>query len=351
VIVLENDLYRRAPADAVDELFARAKSVVALDHLANATTERAAVVLPAATFAESDGTFVNNEGRAQRFYQVFVPTEGLEIKPAQESWRWLHDISLAAERLPGGAWLSLDGVIASLVHEHPALQPVAEVAPPADFRIAGQRVARQLRRYTGRTATLANLTVHEPKPPEDPDSPLSYSMEGFAGQPPSPLITQFWSPGWNSNQALNKFQDEIAGPLKGGDPGKRLLEPPAGLADSPRYFGESTPLAGPEAGQLLAVPLYHIFGSEELSVLTTGIAELAPAPYLGLNAADAARLGLSGKDLLEIGLGGRLRRLEVRIVPSLPAGVAGLPVGLPDLAGVDLPATLDLGQAEGRRSV
>ena len=29
--------------------------------------------MPAGTFAESDGTLVNSEGRAQRFFQVFVP--------------------------------------------------------------------------------------------------------------------------------------------------------------------------------------------------------------------------------------------------------------------------------------
>ena len=31
------------------------------------------MVFPAATFAEASGTLVNNEGRAQRFYEVFVP--------------------------------------------------------------------------------------------------------------------------------------------------------------------------------------------------------------------------------------------------------------------------------------
>ena len=30
-------------------------------------------MLPAGTFAESDGTFISSEGRAQRFFQVFVP--------------------------------------------------------------------------------------------------------------------------------------------------------------------------------------------------------------------------------------------------------------------------------------
>ena len=216
VIVLENDLYRRAPADKIDALFATAKHVIAIDSLLNPTTERAEIALSGATYAESDGTLVNNEGRAQRFLQIFVPGSG----SVQESWRWLHDVAVAMEKLPSGAWVNLDAVIASMVQAHPQLAAVAEVTPPATFRIAGQRIARQPRRISGRTAILANLSVHEPRPPSDPDTPLSFTMEGFQGQPPSPLITQFWSPGWNSNQSLNKFQEEIAGPLRGGDPGR-----------------------------------------------------------------------------------------------------------------------------------
>ena len=61
-----------------------------LDSLNNLTTEKAEVLLPAATFAEGDGTIVNNEGRAQRFYQVFVPAAS-NIK---ESWRWLWKMHL-----------------------------------------------------------------------------------------------------------------------------------------------------------------------------------------------------------------------------------------------------------------
>ena len=36
-------------------------------------------------------------------------------------------------------------------------------------------------------------------------------------------------------------------------------------------------------GQWLAVPLYHIFGSEELSVLAPAIAESRPHGYVALN--------------------------------------------------------------------
>jgi NADH-quinone oxidoreductase subunit G len=41
VIILENDLYRRAPASEVDSFLKTAKHVIVLDHLANPTTEKA----------------------------------------------------------------------------------------------------------------------------------------------------------------------------------------------------------------------------------------------------------------------------------------------------------------------
>ena len=65
VIILENDLYRRAPAAEVDAFLGAAKHVIVLDHLANPTTEKAELELSAGTFAESDGTFISSEGRAQ----------------------------------------------------------------------------------------------------------------------------------------------------------------------------------------------------------------------------------------------------------------------------------------------
>ena len=71
VIILENDLYRRLPAPVVDKFLARFQHVVVLDHLETATTAKAELVLPAATFAEGDGTLVSSEGRTQRFFRGF----------------------------------------------------------------------------------------------------------------------------------------------------------------------------------------------------------------------------------------------------------------------------------------
>ena len=155
LVILENDLYRRLPAGQVDELLA-AKRVVVLDHTQTATLQRADLALPAATFAESAGTLVNHEGRAQRFFQVFAPTE-----PVKESWRWL------------GPWRNLDEVLAAMADALPALAGAAGAAPSADFRMNGQRVPRQPHRYSGRTAMVGSAPVRasgEEQPANSPNA-------------------------------------------------------------------------------------------------------------------------------------------------------------------------------------
>jgi len=262
VIILENDLYRRADEKIVDEFLGRAKHVIVLDHLINPTSSKGELTLPAGTFAESNGTLVNNEGRAQRFYQVFAPDHDI-----QESWKWIRDILAQSGRSGAVEWKDLDTITAAMAAALPVFKPVLDIAPNADFRISGQKVPRQPHRYSGRTAMLANITVHEPKPPESLDSPLSFSMEGYEGQPPAPLIPRYWSPGWNSVQALNKFQQEVGGPLKGGDPGKGLIEPKQDAR--PAYFSFKPSPSG--QGEEQALPRYRIFGSEEMSMYSPSI--------------------------------------------------------------------------------
>ncbi|OZB25977.1 MAG: NADH-quinone oxidoreductase subunit G, partial [Pseudomonas sp. 34-62-33] len=59
VIVLENDLYRRADATKVDAALSAAQTVIVADHQRTATSERAHLLLPVASFAEGDGTLVS----------------------------------------------------------------------------------------------------------------------------------------------------------------------------------------------------------------------------------------------------------------------------------------------------
>ena len=90
---------------------------------------------------------------------------------------------------------------------------------------------------------FADMSVYEPQTPEDTDSPLSFSMEGYEGMPPASLVTHYWAPGWNSVQALFGSGD----PFKKGDYGIRLIHP---SGHALKYFRQ-TP-AGSEAGRARA---------------------------------------------------------------------------------------------------
>jgi NADH-quinone oxidoreductase subunit G len=169
-----------------------------------------------------------------------------------------------------GGLQSFDDVILEMTSTLPMFGPIKDIAPDASFRINNMKFPRQPHRYSGRTAMLANINLHEPKPPEDMESPLSFSMEGHEGQPPSPLISSYWSPGWNSVQALNKFQQEVGGPLAGGDPGKRLLEPKPDA--KPIYFTNIPAPSGLKPDDA-SLPTYSIFGSEELSSYSPAVIE------------------------------------------------------------------------------
>jgi NADH-quinone oxidoreductase subunit G len=330
-IILENDLYRRMEASSVDALLRACGKIIAIDHLDNSTNSQAHILLPACTFAEAAGTIVNNEARAQRFFQVFVP-EG----DVQASWRWLSDIMVAAGDSKAKTWQALDDIVAALVEEIPLFGPIVDIAPKADFRLVHQKIPRQSHRHTGRTAVRANVEIHEAQPPADPDSALSFSMEGYEEQPPAPLIPRFWAPGWNSIQSLNKFQSEIGGPLRGGHPGRRLIDSKDALTGG--FFDQIPSAFEPAGDRWLIVPLYHIFGSEELSAVAGGTSELAQEPYLALHPQDAVALEAADCKELALVMANAEYRLPVRLVPTLPRGVAGLPLGLPGLQPTDLPA-------------
>lgn len=331
VVVLENDLYRRADRGRVDALLARVR-LLAIDHQTHATAARADVVLPGGSFAESDGTVVSNEGRAQRYFQVYDPAYHDPASAIREPWAWLTELHTRVHgQAPG--WSHFDGITAALAQAIPALLGITAAAPTAQYRIHGLKVAREPPRYSGRTAMRANLSVHEPRQPQDADTALAFSMEGYnpalAGEAPGSLIPYAWAPGWSSPQAWNKFQVEVGGPLRGGDAGVRLLE---GAGAAPLAYFTSIPAAfRPRELEWTVIPLSHIFGSEELTARAAALADLVPAPYIALNPADARRLGAREGSQLEVALAGATFTAPVTLRPRLPQGTAGLPAGVPHM--------------------
>ena len=194
---------------------------------------------------------------------------------------------------------------------------------------------------------LANKTMHEPPPADDPDSPLSFSMEGYGGMPPGALLPRYWYPAWNSVQSLSKFQTEAGGPLRGGNPGRRLIEP---AGDKSISFFDDIPCGFiPDESKWLFVPFYHIFGSGELSSMSPAIAGLSPKTYLALNEDDALRLGLKNGSIAKIMLEEKEYLLPVNTSSGLPHGVAGLPAGMPPFEGIALPCQGSIAKSEVKR--
>ena len=193
VIVLENDLYRRADAAKVDAALSAAQVVIVADHQRTATSERAHLLLPVASFAEGDGTLVSLEGRAQRFFQVYEPSYYDSNILIREGWRWLHALH---STLQGKAvdWTQLDQVTAACAASSPLLAGIKDAAPSASFRIKGLKLAREPHRYSGRTAMRANISVHEPRQPQDQDTAFAFSP--WKATPAArKIVSRFRSPG------------------------------------------------------------------------------------------------------------------------------------------------------------
>ncbi len=293
VIVLENDLYSRIEQEIADVVLNNKRNIIVLDHLMNNTAVRADILLPSGTFAESTGTIVSNEGRAQRYYRV-LPVDG----HYRDSWRTIAEMIRISGDSAGSGWKRFDDITASLADLYPEFALINDIIPDSEFRIFGEKIARQTLRFSGRTAMTANIDVHEPKPPDDEDSPLAYSMEPFNG-PGSPYLNPYyWSPGWNSVQATVKYIEEPDGSVRGGNPGVLLLRNKKDIRAE--YYKDIAASAKPEAGKLYFVRIDLIFGSEELSSAGEAISGMIPDPFIVLNKAEADRLNLASGDRLKV---------------------------------------------------
>lgn len=338
IVVLENDLYTRTDSAKVDAALDAAKVLIVADHQKTATSERADLVLPAATFAEGDGTLVSQEGRAQRFFQVFDPKYMDASILVHEGWRWLHALRSTLLNQPLD-WTQLDHVTAAVAASAPQLARIVDAAPSAAFRIKGMKLAREPLRYSGRTAMRADISVHEPRTPQDNDTAFAFSMEGYSGSvEPRQQVPFAWSPGWNSPQAWNKFQDEVGGHIRAGDPGTRLIE---STGDALNWFAAVPSPFNPAQGTWQVVPFFHLFGSEETSSKAAPVQERIPAAYVSVAKSEADRLGVNDGALLSLNVGGKTLRLPLRINDELGAGLVALPKGLAGIPPAIFGQTVD----------
>ncbi len=129
LIILENDLYRRLPAEQADKILQKCPHVIVLDHLKHATARKADLVIPSAVYAESAGTIVNHEGRAQRYYSALPAKD-----PVKENWQWITDLmNLSGKNIH--SWQKFDEVVDSLAEAYPAFSGIKDHMPDAGFTI------------------------------------------------------------------------------------------------------------------------------------------------------------------------------------------------------------------------
>ena len=329
VIVLENDLYRRAAKATVDAALTAAAKVLVLDQLPTATTANADVILPATAFSEHEATYINYEGRAQLSFQVHQCQN-----QAQPSWRWLCD----AEHI--------DDLVERCSNEIPGFARLGEVLPKGNPFIAGMKVPRQSHRYSGRTAMNANVNVHEPKQMEDKESVMSFSMEGIPSQKDASVLASSWAPKWNSNQSISKFQDEVNGELKQGNVGCLLIQR---KDSSDSYFQAAPDSAGPSANQLRLVFSYQIFGSDELSARAKPIQARMTDAYIGLSPADAKARDLRQGDVATISPLGS--PVVVCIRTGIKAGTALLYCGDGNISPADFSGVIEVEKSAAQSTI
>ena len=341
VIVAENQLTDAIDAHKLTQLLTD-KTVIALDHQLLDWHKDVDIVLPAASFAEADGTLISAEGRAQRFFQVYDNEYYHPLSSIKEGWRWLHAVHSSLEGRDVD-WTQLDHVINALVATHPKLAGIKGAAPDADYRMTGLKIARQPRRYSGRTSMRAPVSVHEPMQPKDLDTGLTFSMEGYSGkQTPSSMIPFASAAGWNSPQAWNKYQDKVGGSLKNGDPGVRLFDQLERLATRQYVAPEVTSVTTTDMqqGQAKLVPIYNLYASSMMASRSPVVAEQLPLATWRVGIDDAKDWNIADGDYLAIEIDKQQITLPVQLVGYLAEGCIGYPVGQVDIIHPSMPASV-----------
>ena len=341
VIVAENQLTDAIDANKLTQLLSD-KTVIALDHQLLDWHKDVDIVLPAASFAEADGTLISAEGRAQRFFQVYDNEYYHPMSSIKEGWRWLHAVHSSIEGRDVD-WTQLDDVINALIVTHPKLAGIKGAAPDADYRMTGLKIARQPRRYSGRTAMRAPISVHEPMQPKDLDTGLTFSMEGYSGkETPSSMIPFANAAGWNSPQAWNKYQDKVGGHLKNGDPGVRMFDQLARL-ETRQYVAPdamSATTTDMQQGQAKLVPINNIYASSMMASRSPVVAEQLPVAAWRIGMDDAKDWNIANGDYLAIEIDKQQITLPVQIVGYLAEGCIGYPVGQVSIIHPSMPASV-----------
>jgi NADH-quinone oxidoreductase subunit G len=239
--------------------------------------------LPVSSFSECSGSQLNYQGLIQSHLPATKPSG--QCLPG---WQWLVNIARLRQHSLG----EIDnlGQLRDLFKEgYPQLC--------AHFNQHHQtQLALQTPRVSGRTAMLANQTVHEPKPFGETGAPYKQSMEGTqAGQKDEFPLAYSWSPGWNSNQSNHKFRDEYRGSELAEQEGVHCF---VAKLRGDQWFKWQAVWSKNSKAQWQILPLQKVFGSDNLSLHALPIAQLKVQAQIVVSPTDAEKFGFIAGQLI-----------------------------------------------------
>jgi NADH-quinone oxidoreductase subunit G len=135
---------------------------------------------------------------------------------------------------------------------------------------------------------------------------------------------------------MNKYMEEPGGHLKnGGDPGVLLFG--TGNSRTGDYFKIIGPQIKLKPDELLVIPAWQIFGSEELSSRGEAIMKRAPSPFIIMNEAETGRRGLTKSESFQLMVNNTNINVIIKNDNSVPDGVVCLSFGFPGMPYLGLP--------------
>jgi NADH-quinone oxidoreductase subunit G len=145
LVALESDPLGMYPdRERVSQAIKKLETLIVMDYLSTETGRAADVFFPAAAYAEMDGIFINNEGRAQAFSRAYIPgipvnTMGPKLHPPREfvlevpgrsypAWEYVRDVARAME-IDCRDIESLEAIRQSLASEAAQFASIGEINP------------------------------------------------------------------------------------------------------------------------------------------------------------------------------------------------------------------------------
>ncbi|QJC34649.1 NADH-quinone oxidoreductase subunit NuoG [Enterobacteriaceae endosymbiont of Donacia crassipes] len=328
IFIMENDLYIYEDKNILNNFFKNIPNIIVLDHIVTRTMKKANIILPVTNFMENSGTVINNECRAQRYFQVYNPSFYNKNNDRKSSWKWIYEIYAKLNGFNKN--ITLDEIIKKCEKYIPILNGINLAAPPATYKVYNRKFARSSIRYSGRTSMFSNINIHEPQQPKDKDTIFNFSMEGNYGSDINYTHIPFlWAPGWNSSQALHKFQKEIGISSKYGITGFKICKKNKCKIHIKRIYHKNNNVN--HNNQLIIIAHQNLFQNNSLMQKSNLIKKYFKNYYVIFNKNDAKQLGILNNYLVKLYCLNNIFILKTHISKFLNQGLISLPLGVKNI--------------------